>query len=225
MRSSAAPLEGRGKLPRQVHGVTDTGIHALAADRAVNVRRITEEERASAAEPVGDSMVHAIGREPVHAVDVDPHPLEHTPADIVPGQVLAPVRGLPRRPAPCRRAEPGPHLQRKDCEEIRAVERDVDVAIHHRSARLDIGDVEQVLVGSAVRSRSTTSRGRASGRRHSRQGTRPRRCPASVCAPQAGDDAIAVLLEPEELRLPLDRKLRRRAADRSAAARARPAER
>ena len=68
----ATAQHGR-QLPRQVHGVADAGVHPLAADGAVDVRRIAEQERAAAAEMIGDAMVHAVGREPVHAVDLDAH--------------------------------------------------------------------------------------------------------------------------------------------------------
>ena len=46
------------------------------------------------AEPIGDPMMHAVGREPVHALDVDAHPLDHALAHIVPRQVLVLVFGL-----------------------------------------------------------------------------------------------------------------------------------
>jgi hypothetical protein len=39
--------------------------------------------------------------------------------------------------------------QREHGEEVRAVERDVDIAVHHGSVRFDIGNVEEVLVRSA----------------------------------------------------------------------------
>src|SRR5262245_13213170 len=75
-----ALVQDCGKLPREVHGIADAGIHALPADWTMNVGGVAQQECAPAAEPVGDSMVHAIGREPVHALDVDPEPVEHAVA-------------------------------------------------------------------------------------------------------------------------------------------------
>src|SRR4029453_7514789 len=86
---SRALLQGRSKFPGKIHGVADAGVHTLPADRTVDMCGVTEQERASAAEPVGDSMLYVIRREPVHAFDVDTQPRHHAPADIVPGQIFA----------------------------------------------------------------------------------------------------------------------------------------
>ena len=40
-------------------------------------------------------------------------------------------------------------LQRKHGEKIGVVERDVHLAVHHRAARLDVRDIEQVRIGAA----------------------------------------------------------------------------
>ena len=63
-------MEDVGQFPGEVHGVADAGVHALAADGAVDVGGVAEEEHAASVEVIGDAVVDAIGREPVHIVDV-----------------------------------------------------------------------------------------------------------------------------------------------------------
>ena len=43
-----APADHRGELPREVHRVAEPGVHPLAADGAVNVAGVAEEEHAAA---------------------------------------------------------------------------------------------------------------------------------------------------------------------------------
>src|SRR5206468_9221799 len=64
-----ASVQNRGELPGEIHGVADAGIHALTTHWTVNVGGVAEQERATLAEPIGDPMVHVVGREPVHALD------------------------------------------------------------------------------------------------------------------------------------------------------------
>ena len=113
----------------------------------MNVRRVAEHERAILAKTVGHAMVHAVGREPVHAPDVDPYPFDHALAHIVPRQVLVPTFGFiphcadePRTPVA---------LQWEHREEIGSVQRDVQFAVQRRSACLDVGDVEQMFIRAA----------------------------------------------------------------------------
>src|SRR5262245_25246432 len=56
-----ALLENCGQLPRQVHRITDTGVHPLPADRTVHVCGVAEEERATIAETAGDAMMDVVG--------------------------------------------------------------------------------------------------------------------------------------------------------------------
>src|SRR5829696_3343700 len=78
-----------GNLPREIHGIADSGIHALAAHGTVDVCRVAKQEGAPLAKAIGDAMVHAIGRKPADALNLDGHPLEGTLAHVVPGQVSA----------------------------------------------------------------------------------------------------------------------------------------
>ncbi len=50
----------------------------------MDMRGVAENERTTVAETIGDSMMHPVGREPVHVRDVDVHPLEHVLAHVVP---------------------------------------------------------------------------------------------------------------------------------------------
>ena len=86
--------------------------------------------------------------------------------------------------------------QREHGEEVGAVERDVDVAVHHRSVRLDIGDVEEVLVGPAG---ETDRQGLAETRVSAVAAGDERgfaEVDASTCALEPRDDAIVAFLEP-----------------------------
>jgi len=121
--------------------------HALPANRAVDVRGVSKEECATLAEPIGDTMMHVVGREPVYALDLDVHPVNDSRAHVVPGEVLAVTFGVgahgpdEARPAVC--------LQRKDGQKIARIQRGVELAIHHGAARGDVRNVEQMFVGAA----------------------------------------------------------------------------
>src|SRR5262245_37610366 len=65
----AAATEHGGQFPRKVDRVADAGVHALATDRAVDVGGVAQQERAPRLEPVGDAVVYAIRREPVHTLN------------------------------------------------------------------------------------------------------------------------------------------------------------
>ena len=113
----------------------------------MDVGGVAEEKRAACAEPIGDSMVDAIRREPVHARDVDANPLEDARPHVVPRQVVVRVFGSlsqgpdePRTPSA---------LQRKHGEKVRSVQRHVQLAVHRLAAGVDVGDVEEMRVGPA----------------------------------------------------------------------------
>src|SRR5262249_58202435 len=78
----------RGQLPGEVHRIPDSGVHALAADRAVDMGGVTQQERAPFLEAVGDAMMDAIRREPVDTLNIEAHAAEEILTDVVPGQRL-----------------------------------------------------------------------------------------------------------------------------------------
>jgi hypothetical protein len=85
-RRGGAAVEHRGEFPRQVDRISDARVHPLPAHRAVDVRGIAEEERASRPESVRDAVMHAVCRKPVHTRDVDTHPVDDVPCHVVPRQ-------------------------------------------------------------------------------------------------------------------------------------------
>src|SRR6202023_4207450 len=107
---------------------------------------IAEQEGAAFAEMPRHPVVDVIGREPVHALDLDVEAVDEAKTDIIEGEIAARL-GL----ALDRADEPRPPgaLQRKDRQELRLVEPDIQLAIHRAAARLDIRDVEDVRVGAA----------------------------------------------------------------------------
>ena len=70
-RRIRAALDDQRQLPRQIVGVLQSGVHALRADRAVDMRRIAEQEAAPGAEALGGAMMDAIGRKPRAALEIE----------------------------------------------------------------------------------------------------------------------------------------------------------
>ena len=95
--------------------------------------------------------------------------------------------------------------QREHREEVSAVERDVDVTVHRGSVRLDIGNVEEVLVGPA---RKTDSQYLAETRSSAVAPGDERglaEVDAAACAHEPrGNHASVAFLESDEFRLSLD---------------------
>jgi hypothetical protein len=58
---SGHPLHHGGELPREVHGVADARVHPLAADRAVNVCGISEQEGSPHLEARRHTVMDMIG--------------------------------------------------------------------------------------------------------------------------------------------------------------------
>src|SRR6185369_10989887 len=85
-RRRGAASEDVGQFPGEVHGVADAGVHALAADGAVDVGGVAEEEHAALTEFLGDAMVDVVGAEPVYFVDLDAEAVDGGGADVVPGE-------------------------------------------------------------------------------------------------------------------------------------------
>src|SRR5439155_19496445 len=131
------------QFPREIHGVADPRIHALPADGTVDVRGVADEKRPTGTETVGDAMMHAIRREPVHPRDVNPHPVDDTLADVVPRQLIVLMLALVANGADEPRAPIA--VQREHAEKIGPVESDVHLSVHARSAAADVGDAERLL--------------------------------------------------------------------------------
>jgi hypothetical protein len=111
---------------------------------------VAKKECAPLAELIGDAMMHLVGREPVHALDLDVHPIDDARAHVVPGEVLAVMVGVGAHRS--NEARPSVFLQRKDGKKIARVERSVELAVHRGAARGDVRDVEQMLIRTAWKS-------------------------------------------------------------------------
>ena len=57
-------LHHQRQLPRQIVGVLQAGVHALRADRAVDVGGVAEQEAAAVAEALGAAVMDAVGGKP-----------------------------------------------------------------------------------------------------------------------------------------------------------------
>ena len=133
-----------GDFPGKVDGIADAGVHALATHWTVDVRRVAKQKGTLLAELVGDSVVDVVCREPMHAFDIDAHPLNHVLTHIVPCQVVALVLGV--RAHRANETRTPIILERKDEEKVGAVQCAVQFAIHDRAARVDIRDVKEMVV-------------------------------------------------------------------------------
>src|SRR5262249_31048835 len=87
-------LKNPGQFPGKVDCITDAGVHALSAHGAVNMGGISQQESTPLAETVRDAVMNVIDGKPVHARDLERHPLHDTGVDVIPCQRLALVRGL-----------------------------------------------------------------------------------------------------------------------------------
>jgi len=190
------------ELPRQVDRIADAGVHPLAADRAVNVRGVAGEECAALPEVGDDAMVDVIRGEPVDALDVDAEMREHLLADVVPGEPTRTLRRLGLHGAD----EPRLALarEREHCEEIRFVERHVQLVIHDGAGGLRVGDVEDVRVGAAGKRRAEDLAHPGAGAVASDEPRRFARFLRAVGTLQPRGDAVAVIVESNELQRPLD---------------------
>jgi hypothetical protein len=111
------------------------------------MRGIAEEKDAPLPEALCDPVVHVVRREPVYAADVEPQASQDSLAYLGPAELLAFLLGL--GPNGADQPDVPFFLEREDADEVALVDRDVQLAIQERPARLHVGDVEQVLVGAA----------------------------------------------------------------------------
>ncbi len=143
-------LTGRDQrqLPCEIVGVLQSGVHALRADRAVDVRRVAQQEAAAAAKALGAAMRDAIGGEPRARLErergsrLGAHRRHHVvERDVV---SIAQLRRHDADDPPVVRA-----AHREEKMESRAPQVDVDFVRDHVPRHFRIGDEEHVLVGRA----------------------------------------------------------------------------
>ncbi len=112
---------------------------------------IAQQEDAPLAEAVGDAMMDAVGREPVHRANFHFHMLDGAGAHILESQGLR-MRGAVAAHGPDQ-SRPALAFQRKHRQEVGLVQIDMQFAIKRRAGGVDVSDVEQLLVGAARESR------------------------------------------------------------------------
>src|SRR3569833_195368 len=140
------PCQHGLQIPGQVYGVSDSGVHSLSAGRAVTVSCVTQYEGPSLAELLGDPVVDPVCGDPVDFSNLNFQMLYGAVADIREAQALRTVGPLVANCSDETRAPPPG--KREYCEKVGFVEIDVQLAVEGRAARLDIGDIEDLSVGS-----------------------------------------------------------------------------
>src|SRR5439155_4573823 len=68
-RHVRSTIDDQRKLPSQIVGILQSGVHALCADRAVDVCRVAEQEASVVAESRGTPVLDAVGGEPSARVE------------------------------------------------------------------------------------------------------------------------------------------------------------
>jgi hypothetical protein len=89
-------------------------------------------------------MMHAIGREPTHLVDLDLEVVDHAAPDVLEPERTGTVGAL----VPHGSDQTGTAIagQREDGEKVGLVEVGVQFAIDGTTGRLDVGDVEDLAI-------------------------------------------------------------------------------
>jgi hypothetical protein len=128
-------------------GIADAGVHPLAAGGAVDMRGVTEQKSATLAEVLRHPMMHVIGREPVHLVDLNLKVIDRPAADVFELQRISMIGALVSYGSD--QTSPAFARQGEDGKEVGFVEIGVQFAIERRTSRLHVGDVEDLAVGSA----------------------------------------------------------------------------
>src|SRR3981081_2505467 len=82
------------KVPGEIEGVANPGIHALSAGRAVDVRCVGGQEGSSFAEMLGHPMMHMIGRKPIDLLDLAFEVVDLPVADVFKRQRIGAVGSL-----------------------------------------------------------------------------------------------------------------------------------
>src|SRR6266404_1645603 len=151
-RIGCAAREYGFEFPGQIDGVADPGIHALPADRTMNVCRIADHKRASFSEMLGYTMMNMIGRKPVYFFDIDLEILDNPAAVILEVERVGPIGAIVTHCPD----QPGASLpgERKQDEEISLFEVDVQLTIDCRTGRLDVSDIKDMMVGAARKPRA-----------------------------------------------------------------------
>src|SRR5580704_10369392 len=140
------------QLPGEIDRVADAGVHALAAGRAMDMRRVAQQEGASVAEMLRYAVMDTVGREPVYLFDLDLEVVDYPAADILEFERIGVIGAfVSHRPDQARAPLAG---KGKHGEEVGLVEIGVQFAVYRRSGRLDIRDIEKLAIGGARKARA-----------------------------------------------------------------------
>src|SRR5580700_9292635 len=151
-RRTARLIECSGQFPSKIHRIADAGVHSLAADRAMDMRGVAQQERSTLAKLLRDAMMNAVGRKPIHLLYFNPKIVKGSALHVFKFKMLVILRHvIAHRTDQTRSAA---LLQREHREKVRIIEVDVQFAIHGRSGSLDIRNKEQMVVGSTGESRA-----------------------------------------------------------------------
>ena len=169
----------------------------------MDMRGVAEQESATLAEVLRHPMMHVVGREPIHLIDLDLEVIDRPAADILEFQRIGMIGALvPHRSDQTSAAFAG---QRKDGKEVGFVEVDVQFAVDRGAGRLDVGDIEELAIGPA-------GKAGAEGLAHQRAravAAGDVGCLAVLFLPvgsaEAGGDATALVGKAHQLRSSLDR--------------------
>ncbi|MNR00473.1 hypothetical protein D3C85_1162460 [compost metagenome] len=113
----------------------------------MNVGRVAQQKRMPGSKVVGDPVMYAIGREPVHLFDLHVQVFDGPAADVFKAQGFSLVCALVAHCAD----QPGATCtgEGEHGEEVRFIKVHMQFAIEGRPAGLYVGDIENLLVGSA----------------------------------------------------------------------------
>lgn len=103
-------------------------------------------------EAIGHAVVDAVGREPVHALDLEPGRVDRPAIDVAPSELILAALGLALDRADEARV---PLVdQGEEGKKAGVVEEDVKLRVHRAPPRFDVSDVEDVIVGPAGEARA-----------------------------------------------------------------------
>src|SRR5688572_14239314 len=113
----------------------------------MNVGGVAEQKDRPLPKPLRDTVVHSIGREPVHPFDTKLQVFDRTSLHILEGQLVPPVARWFAYDA--HQSHTAALLEGKNNRKIRILDVDVQLPIADGAAGLNVSDVERLLIGSA----------------------------------------------------------------------------
>ena len=144
----------------------------------------------------------AIGRKPVHLVDLDLQIIDGTVAYIPELERLGMFCALIAHSTD--QAHPLLWSEGENREKVGLVEIDVQLAVDRRARRLNVGDIEHLLIGSARKSRSYRLANKGTRAIASGDIARSASFFVAVRATQTRNNVVAIFAEANQFGLPID---------------------